>query len=674
MNRVLPLKDGLENCEKIKVSEDSPNFKYSTNIIQWDHPEYIRIIQELESFNEIKYAAYRTAMKLRHIQKMLKLHWIKISLINNIYENLGYSFQKHVLDYTQLQKLLCCIYTKMEGELSETEQAEFYSKILSNFLQNLFGIEKKDNIELSSVTIFLSILCSAPLIEKYKFIFSKFIGSNGFLSKKNLYIILYNIAKIPEILGEKLNFGTQLVSASVESCCKWNSKLNWISESGFLNWMKQEPQTLVWISTHFRLITAEKIEHFVKCEVCKIYPIIGLRYQCTYCIGYNLCQNCFFYGYTSKSHKLKHPLQEYCQPLSSWEVMKALIKSIQNKLSIFQRSTCKWNYLMIDSHLAITRKRELMNTKDETCSMKESRLLQTDSRGAANISEIELINNIYLKSRYIKELENIVNWLENENRHLVVEIERLHSDEETSNASNSSEENNSVRKRGELLNKRQLLEDHSHRLEVQIKKFRKLLENICEEGKNMENKHICETPMRNNVTNLESTPISNGKMICSNNLSTFIRFHNELKKLESVTEEMEESVKTIPDLKNLQIKKPSIDLNSYSSSKESNSITNPKEISSFKDANDEYTFKNLTIIQTLPSQSPSLCVDGSVKFDQSIEVEFQKIIQQLENILNYSSALWSGDTTSNFRKKLINALNQVEDVIEEFPIIEETKL
>jgi hypothetical protein len=52
--------------------------------------------------------------------------------------------------------------------------------------------------------------------------------------------------------------------------------------------------------------------HSMKCSICKVYPIVGLRYQCLDCLQYNLCQTCFFLGRVTKKHKLKHPVQEHC--------------------------------------------------------------------------------------------------------------------------------------------------------------------------------------------------------------------------------------------------------------------------------------------------------------------------------------------------------------------------
>jgi len=42
-----------------------------TEKTQWDHPKMADIMSRLCEFNEVKYSAYRTAMKLRAVQKRL---------------------------------------------------------------------------------------------------------------------------------------------------------------------------------------------------------------------------------------------------------------------------------------------------------------------------------------------------------------------------------------------------------------------------------------------------------------------------------------------------------------------------------------------------------------------------------------------------------------------------
>lgn len=44
--------------------------------------------------------------------------------------------------------------------------------------------------------------------------------------------------------------------------------------------------------------------------------LFGNRYRCLKCFNFDMCQNCFFSGRKAKSHKLTHPMQEYCTAVS----------------------------------------------------------------------------------------------------------------------------------------------------------------------------------------------------------------------------------------------------------------------------------------------------------------------------------------------------------------------
>ena len=93
--------------------------------------------------------------------------------------------------------------------------------------------------------------------------------------------------------------------------------------------MSREPQTLVWLPTLHRLIATETgrsieetiderkcsilVRHEARCDTCKAYPVIGMRYRCLRCFNYDLCQTCFFTGDHAKKHDGSHPIEEYCK-------------------------------------------------------------------------------------------------------------------------------------------------------------------------------------------------------------------------------------------------------------------------------------------------------------------------------------------------------------------------
>lgn len=45
----------------------------------------------------------------------------------------------------------------------------------------------------------------------------------------------------------------------------------------FLDWMRLEPQSMVWLPVLHRVAAAETAKHQAKCNICKECPIIGFR-------------------------------------------------------------------------------------------------------------------------------------------------------------------------------------------------------------------------------------------------------------------------------------------------------------------------------------------------------------------------------------------------------------
>jgi len=50
-----------------------------------------------------------------------------------------------------------------------------------------------------------------------------------------------------------------------------------IQVSHFMEWLRLEPQSLVWLPVLHRLAAAETAKHQAKCNICKEFPIVGFR-------------------------------------------------------------------------------------------------------------------------------------------------------------------------------------------------------------------------------------------------------------------------------------------------------------------------------------------------------------------------------------------------------------
>lgn len=50
----------------------------------------------------------------------------------------------------------------------------------------------------------------------------------------------------------------------------------------FVDWMRLEPQSMVWLPVLHRVAAAETAKHQAKCNICKEFPIVGFRYTHTH--------------------------------------------------------------------------------------------------------------------------------------------------------------------------------------------------------------------------------------------------------------------------------------------------------------------------------------------------------------------------------------------------------
>lgn len=55
----------------INLSKPTLYYSHERETTHWDHPEMIELMKGLADLNEIRFSAYRTAMKLRSVQKRL---------------------------------------------------------------------------------------------------------------------------------------------------------------------------------------------------------------------------------------------------------------------------------------------------------------------------------------------------------------------------------------------------------------------------------------------------------------------------------------------------------------------------------------------------------------------------------------------------------------------------
>ncbi|GCB73566.1 hypothetical protein scyTo_0002646 [Scyliorhinus torazame] len=208
---------------------------HQTQSTCWDHPKMVELFHSLGDLNNVRFSAYRTAMKIR-----------------------------------RLQKALCYLFKQVAESTDSCDQ-------------------------------------------------------------RSLSLLLHDAVQIPRQLGEIASFGGSNIEPSVRSCFQHGQNKSEIDAEQFVEWMRLEPQSMVWLPVLHRVAAAETAKHQAKCNICKECPIVGFRYRSLKHFNYDICQSCFFSGRTAKGHKLHYPMVEYCTPTTSGEDVRDFTKVLKNK-------------------------------------------------------------------------------------------------------------------------------------------------------------------------------------------------------------------------------------------------------------------------------------------------------------------------------------------------------
>ncbi|KAJ8348737.1 hypothetical protein SKAU_G00273260 [Synaphobranchus kaupii] len=297
----------------------------------WDHPKMTELYQALADLNNVKFSAYRTAMKLRRVQKALRLDMLTLGCLRDVFREQELQQGEHVMDVVDVIRVLTRLYERLEEERGVLVNIPLCVDMCLNWLLNVYDSGRNGKVRVLSFKTGLVCLCNVDVQEKYKFLFRQVSGPGGLTDQRHLSLLLHEAVQIPRQLGEVAAFGGSNVEPSVSSCFRMAPGKPAIEVSHFLEWMSLEPQSLVWLPVLHRVAAAESAKHQAKCSVCKQCPIKGFRYRSLKQFNVDICQTCFLMGRTSKGKKLHYPIMEYYTPTTSGEKMRDFAKTLKNK-------------------------------------------------------------------------------------------------------------------------------------------------------------------------------------------------------------------------------------------------------------------------------------------------------------------------------------------------------
>ncbi|EDV23308.1 uncharacterized protein TRIADDRAFT_27823 [Trichoplax adhaerens] len=341
---------------------------------QWDHPTTTDILREIDQLNYIKFAAYRTAIKMRIIQQRFdKVEFLRLL---SVFDQLGYGTQQSS-DDDEVQDMnvldLENILVKLFSQPTLANDIELANPLLStdlalNFALNIFDRDRSGKLKLTAIKIFLTVMCKGYLRDKYQFLFKLIANRGKFANAEGLESLLSQLMQIVSYIKEDPSFGgIHSIQNAVKNCYDKAAHPSVIKEEEFTQWVLEEPQTIVWLSTMERVIAAENVVHDVKCGICKKTPIVGLRFKSLKKFNFDICQNCFLSGKSGKHHKAGDPTQEYCVATTSKEGVKDFARTFRNKVTKrYKRKAAKPRYICIENSSSILEETEPQNDQEES--------------------------------------------------------------------------------------------------------------------------------------------------------------------------------------------------------------------------------------------------------------------------------------------------------------------
>nr|XP_056709900.1 dystrobrevin beta isoform X3 [Euleptes europaea] len=269
-----------------------------------------------QNFDVIRLSTYRTACKLRFVQKRCNLHLVDIWNMIEAFRDNGLNTLDHntEINVSRLETIISSIYFQLNKRLPSTHQISVEQSIslLLNFMIAAYDRLGHGKLTVFSIKAMLATMCGGKILDKLRYIFSQMSDSNGLMVFSKFDQFLREVLKLPTAVFEGPSFG--YTENSVRTCFPQQKK---VMLNMFLDTLMADPppQCLVWLPLMHRLAHVENVFHPVECSYCRCESMMGFRYRCQQCHNYQLCQNCFWRGHANGPHSNQHQMKEH----SSWK-------------------------------------------------------------------------------------------------------------------------------------------------------------------------------------------------------------------------------------------------------------------------------------------------------------------------------------------------------------------
>ncbi|KAI6241856.1 Zinc finger, ZZ type [Aphelenchoides fujianensis] len=295
------------------------------------------LLATLRNFNRIRYSAYRAGMKLFALQKRMRLDLVELPDLDRQFRLLPPALTKLPWEslFTILRHCFENAHLRFPHSVPDVPAA---IHACTEFLRHV-----TPGLETRVVQTILVVLCAARVDDKYRYVYRIYADeTDGRATADQLKALLSDLARLPTMIEEERAFGGSTVEASVRACIRSSFPSataflatrppSTLSEAQFVEWVRQDPQTLVWVRVMHRLVASEFARHNARCAACKMQPIVGIRFRCLHCFNVDLCQNCFFVQRPARGHKVSHEMHEYYVRTNAMDNVRDFTQIVHNKM------------------------------------------------------------------------------------------------------------------------------------------------------------------------------------------------------------------------------------------------------------------------------------------------------------------------------------------------------
>ncbi|EDQ92900.1 uncharacterized protein MONBRDRAFT_22129 [Monosiga brevicollis MX1] len=310
---------------------------HETRVTQWVDPRLQSCLQELSAHDDIRLAAYRTAIKLRDVQVYLRMSQIKLPTALNAF----YALDVHS-DYSSGQQIdaeeMAVVLMEMYADLPHPQRNV---EVMISMMLKIYDRNRSGHISLQAFQTALTLLSVSWIEEKYRFLFTIYdTNQDDFITVEQLTQLLRHVVGLPNGIREAYAFcpTKEFPEQEAHRVFELERERNGaaatqISLNTFVNYCMTDPRPLLWLPVMHRVAATENSKHETTCCVCKMYPIIGFRYKNMTSMDRDVCQECYWTGREGNGHKASHEVKEYCFSSTARQDAKDFFGRIKRKMT-----------------------------------------------------------------------------------------------------------------------------------------------------------------------------------------------------------------------------------------------------------------------------------------------------------------------------------------------------